>query len=56
MVGGAWAVSKKTVDEATRLRLRDAAWGMLRDGTLQRLAREHLGDTIAAQYQFKEKP
>ncbi len=47
-----WAVSRHSMPEALRRKLRDAAESARRDGTWQRLTREHLGDERARHWQF----
>lgn len=56
---GGWAVSRRTVPAEQRARIRQAALEMLRDGTLQRLARQYLGDALSAHYHYldaKQQP
>jgi len=45
---GAWALSRKTLAEAERRRLREALLSLLHDGTVQRLADRHLGPVQAS--------
>lgn len=40
---GGWALNRRTVSEADRQRLREAAESLRRDGTLQALGRKHFG-------------
>ena len=45
---GAWALSRRTLSEAERQRLREALLSLLHDGTVQRLADRHLGPVQAS--------
>lgn len=47
---GGWALSRRQVPEADRLRLRQAINSLIADGTLQRLAEKHLGPDGARSY------